>query len=495
VLGSAPVSLASSATSDAAVSRKWWALAAVTFSLFMIMLDNTVVSVALPAIQRSLHASLSELEWVVDAYALAFAVLLLSGGKLADFLGRRRIFAAGLAVFTLSSLWCALSTSGGMLVAARGVQGAGAALMLPATISIITDAFPANERGMAFGIWAGVSGAGLAIGPLVGGFLVDFAHWSWIFYVNVPVGLVGIAASFLLIRESRDVSAERRLDMPGLVTSGAAMFLVVFALLESNKRGWGSTLIIASFVGSAVLLLGFVAVEQRQRLPMIDLSLFRNPTFVGANGVGLLIMCSLFGFIFFMSLWLQSVRGYSPLHAGATFLISTVAMSLVAPFAGKLADRAGGRPPITVGMAVFGLSLVVLSRQVGVHSAVWHTFPTLFVGGLGFGLILPPATTTVVAVVPENKSGVASGMMQAIRQLGGALGVATAGAIMNAKTGGLAPRDPHFASSFVSGLHQVLLFTGCVSIAGAVVGALLIRRGPRAEYAEALEFGASPPPP
>jgi EmrB/QacA subfamily drug resistance transporter len=450
-------------------------LAAVTFSLFMIMLDNTVVTVALPAIQSGLHASLSQLEWVVDAYALLFAVLLLSGGKLADFLGRRRVFIAGIVLFTSTSLWCALSTSGGMLITARGFQGIGAALMLPPTVSIITQTFAPEERGLAFGIWAGVSGAALAIGPLVGGLLVQAAHWPWIFYINVPVGVIGVVSTLLLVPESRDTTAEQSLDLPGLITSGAAMFFLVFGLIESNKHGWGSPLILGCFAASIVLIAVFVVLEDRQRVPMLDLALFRDRTFVGANSVGLLAMCALFGFIFFMSLYLQNIRHYSPIRTGGIFLVSTVAMTIMAPIAGKLADRIGPRVPITVGLVLFGVSLIGLSIQIDATVRIWTTFPLLVLGGVGFGLILPPATTTVVSSVAPEKSGVASGMMQAMRQLGGALGIAIAGAIVAAKTGHIGPRDPRFVSAFVGGVQDVLLFTGLVAIAGAVLGLMLVR--------------------
>jgi EmrB/QacA subfamily drug resistance transporter len=442
----------------------------------MIMLDNTVVTVALPTIQRELHTTLSQLEWVVDAYALAFAVLLLTGGKLADLLGRRLIFSIGLAAFSLASLWCALSTSGGELIAARGAQGVGAALMLPATVSIITDTFAPHERGMAFGIWAGVSGAGLAIGPLVGGLLVQFAHWSWIFYINVPVGAIGLVGTYLLVQESRDTSAEQGLDGTGLITSAAAMFLIVFGLIEANRHGWGSALIVTCFAAGALLLVVFIAIEARRRVAMIDLSLFRDSTFVAANSVGLLLMCGLFGFIFFISLYLQLVRGDSPIHTGALFLINTVAISIASPLGGKVADKAGSRLPITVGMTLFGASLVALAALIGAHSVMWKLLPLFFIGGFGFGLVLPPATTAVVSSVPDDKSGVASGVMQALRQLGGALGIAIAGALMNAKTKGLYPPDPHYATAFVSGLHQVLLFSGLVVLVGAVVAAVFIRR-------------------
>ena len=458
-------------------NRKWWTLGALTFSLFMIMLDNTVVNVALPAIQVGVQASLSQLEWVVEAYALVYAVLLISGGKLADLLGRRRVFASGLVVFTLSSLWCALSTTGGMLIAARGAQGIGAALMLPATVSIIAVTFTGKDRGLAFGIWAGVAGAGLAIGPLVGGLLVEVANWSWIFFVNVPVGLLGLAATFLWVPESRDATPNQRLDVAGLLTSGGAMFALTYALIEANAHGWGSALIVGCFVASAVLVVAFVVIELRQRNPMLDLSLFRDSTFAGANAVGLLIMCALFGFIFFMSIYLQSIRGYSPLSAGAIFLVSTVAIAIGSPISGRLTDRFGGRWPITIGQLLFGISLIGISVLISADVVIWTLYPWLFIGGFGFGLVLPPATTLVVSSVPPDKTGVASGTMQALRQLGGALGVAIAGAIMNASVGMLAPRGPQYVEAFVSGLKHVLLFTGLVAIAGAVVAVVLVRRG------------------
>ena len=461
-------------------NRRWWTLFAVTFSLFMIMLDNTVVTVALPAIQSGLGATLTQLEWVVNAYALVFAVLLLSGGKLADFLGRRRVFVAGIAVFTLASLWCALATSGEMLIAARGLQGIGAALMLPATISIITDTFAPEERGVAFGIWAGISGAALAIGPLVGGLLVEAVDWSWIFYINVPVGVIGIAATYVLVEESRDTTAEQRLDVPGLVTSGAAMFALVFALVEANNYGWGSPLIVGCLVGSAVLIALFVVVESRQRLPMLDLTLFRARTFVGANIAGLVAMCALFCFIFFMSLYLQDIRGFSPIRTGATFLVSTVAMTVAAPISGKLADRIGPRIPVAAGLALFGASLVGMSIQLDTDVRIWTLFPFFVLGGIGFGLVLPAATTAVVAAVVPEKSGVASGLMQAVRQLGGALGIAIAGAIVVSETSGFAPRDPGRADAFMHGVENVLLFTGGVALGGAVISALLLRSRPHA---------------
>src|SRR5215208_1414007 len=282
-------------------NKKWWTLGAVAVGLFMIMLDNTVVNVALPSIQRDLGADLSSLEWIVTGYALTFAALMLTGGKLADAYGRRLMFVLGIAVFTLSSLACGLATSEEMLIAARIVQGAGAALMNPATLSIIAATFPPKERGMAIGIWAGVSALALAIGPLVGGLLTQHLSWNWIFFVNIPVGIIGVAASYAFIRESKD-ETHVRLDVPGLLTSGAGLFALTYGLIEANSYGWGSGRIVGSFVVAALALTTFVVLEQRQRAPMLDLSLFRNTTYAGANLAMLLVALSMFGVFFFVSL-------------------------------------------------------------------------------------------------------------------------------------------------------------------------------------------------
>ncbi|HEV2901968.1 MAG TPA: DHA2 family efflux MFS transporter permease subunit, partial [Gaiellaceae bacterium] len=305
-------------------NRKWWTLGAVAFGLFMIMLDNTIVNVALPSIQRDLAIGVSELEWIVNGYALTFAVLMLTGGKLADLLGRRRIFIAGLAIFTLSSLVCGLASSAEMLIGARVVQGIGAALMSPATLSIITVTFPRRERGMALGIWAGVSAMALAIGPLVGGLITEHIGWSWIFFINVPIGVLGIVVARLAIDESRDTSAGQRLDLPGLLVSAVALFALTFALIEGNSYGWTSAPIISLFVVAVAGLALFVLLELRQRAPMLDLSLFRNATFAGANAVMLLVGLAMFGVFFFVSLFVQNILGYSATEAGATFLPMTI---------------------------------------------------------------------------------------------------------------------------------------------------------------------------
>src|SRR6266540_4625870 len=304
-------------------NRKWWTLGAVAFGLFMIMLDNTVVFVALSSIQSDLHISTSELEWVVNGYALTFAVFMLTGGKLADMLGRRRIFVAGLVVFTVSSLLCGMAGTAELLIAWRIVQGIGAALMNPATLSIIAAAFPPRERGRAIGLWAGVSALALAIGPLIGGLLTEHVGWGWIFFINVPVGVLAIGASYLFIDESRDQSEVQRVDVPGLVTSGVGLFALTYALIQANTYGWTSARIIGAFAVAAAALAAFVVIEMSSRVPMLDLSLFRNPTFSGANMAMLLIALAMFGVFFFVSLYMQQILGFSPVQAGATFLPMT----------------------------------------------------------------------------------------------------------------------------------------------------------------------------
>jgi len=346
------------------------------FALFMIMLDNTVVNVALPSIQRDFEIGVSELEWIVNAYALTFAVLMLTGGKLADLFGRRLIFVVGLAVFTLSSLACGLATSSQVLIGARTVQGVGAALMNPATLSIISATFPPRQRGLAIGIWAGVSAMALAIGPLVGGLLTQHVDWSWIFFINIPVGLLAIAASYAFIRESRDTSEEQRLDLPGLLSSGIALFALTFALIEGASYGWSSGRILGLFALSAVGLVAFVWLELRQRVPMLDLSLFRNSTFAGANAVALLVFLAMFGVFFFVSLYLQNILGYSAVQAGATFLPMTLLVMLVAPVAGKLADRFGSRWLMAAGMTLVSLSLALFSRLGLDHGVLFEHVPT-----------------------------------------------------------------------------------------------------------------------
>ena len=454
-------------------NKKWWTLAAVAFGLFMIMLDNTVVNVALPSIAKDLHISISELEWIVTGYALVFAALLITGGKLADMFGRRRIFIIGLAIFSLASLACGLAPNAGFLIGARGVQGVGAALMSPATLSIITATFPPKQRGQAIGIWAGVSALALAIGPLVGGLIVDNIGWNWIFFVNVPIGALGIVVSQLVIKESRDTSHEQSIDLPGLLTSGLALFALSYGLIEGNRHGWASGEILGLFAAAAVLLGAFIVLESRQRLPMLDLSLFKIPSFVGANTVALLVSLGMFGVFFFISLYVQNILGYSPTKAGAIFLPMTVLIIFIAPVAGKLSDRFGGRWLMGGGMTLLGISLLFYQRA-GLHSGFWTLLPALVLGGIGMAMTMSPMTSVAMGSVPTDKAGVGSGVLNSFRQVGGALGIAVMGAIIASYLHAPA-RSPLGKQQFVDGLHMALLVSAGIAFAAAVVAVVLVR--------------------
>jgi EmrB/QacA subfamily drug resistance transporter len=436
----------------------------------MIMLDNTVVNVAVPSIQRDLGVGLSELQWIVTGYALSFAALMLTGGKLADMFGRRRIFVTGIVIFTIASLFCGLADTGQSLIGWRIVQGVGAALMNPATLAIISATFPPRQRGMAIGIWAGVSALALAIGPLVGGLLTEHLSWSWVFFVNVPVGVLGVAASYLLIDESRDMSEEQRLDLAGLVTSGLGLFALTYGLIEANTYGWSSARIVGSFVAAAVLLASFVALELRQRVPMLDLTLFRNGTFAGANVVILMVGLAMFGVFFFVSLYMQNILGFSAVQAGAAFLPMTVLIILVAPIAGKLSDRIGSRWLMTGGMTLLGIQLLYYST-LGVDANFWDLLPALLIGGVGMSLTMTPSAAAIIGSVPTDKAGVGSAVMNSMRQVGGSIGVALIGAIIAAKVG-----DRRSPEAFVDGFSTALVVASVFAFAGAVVAAVTVRK-------------------
>ena len=450
-------------------NRQWWTLAAVSLALFMIMLDNTVVNVALPSIERDLGAQLSELEWIVSGYALTFAAFLLTGGKLADLFGRRRVLVVGLVIFAASSLACALAPSAGFLIGARVAQGVGAALMNPATLSIITATFPPRQRGTAIGIWVGVSATALAIGPLVGGLLTEHAGWSSIFYVNVPIGAVAVAASFLLIDESRDTSREQRLDLPGLVTSGLGLFALTYALIEANTHGWTSARIVGAFAVAALSLAAFVLLELRQRLPMLDLSLFRSSTFSGANIVVLLVTLAMFGIFFFVSLYMQNILGYSAVQAGAAFLPLTLLVVLVAPIAGRISDRVGSRWLMAGGMTLVATQLLYFST-LGVHESYWALVPGMLLGGIGMPAVLTPATAAALSGVPVDQAGVGSAVLNSSRQAGGSIGIALIGAIIAREIGSSRAAEP-----FVHGLSVALVVAAMIALAGAVIAVTTIR--------------------
>jgi EmrB/QacA subfamily drug resistance transporter len=449
-------------------NRKWLTLAAVSFGLFMIMLDNTVVNVALPSIQRDLDSDLSELEWIVTGYALTFASLMLVGGKVADAYGRRLIFVVGIVVFTLASLLCGLAGSSEMLIGARVLQGAGAALMNPATLSIIAATFPPRERGTAIGIWAGTSALALAIGPLVGGLITEHLEWSWIFFVNVPVGALAIVASYLFIDESRD-ETHVSLDVPGLATSAVGLFALTYGLIEANTYGWTSARIVGAFVLAGVALASFVVIERRRRQPMLPLDLFRSGTYVGANLVVLLVALAMFGIFFFVSLYMQNILGYSPVQTGAAFLPLTILIILVAPLAGKTSDRIGSRGLMTAGMILIAVQLVLFSRLT-VDSTFWNLLPAFIIGGVGMALTMTPSAAAATRSVPVEKSGVGAAVLNSARQVGGTMGVALMGAIVAERAGG--ERTPE---AFMRGFETALLVAAAIAVLGAVVAYVLVR--------------------
>jgi EmrB/QacA subfamily drug resistance transporter len=455
-------------------NKKWWTLAAVAVGLFMIMLDNTVVNVALPSMQRSLHLKLADLEWVVAGYALTFAAFMLTGGKLADLFGRRLIFMVGLVVFTGASLACGLATSGGFLIGARVVQGLGGALMNPATLSIITATFEPRERGKAIGIWAGVSAMALAIGPLVGGLLTEHINWNWIFFINVPIGVIGLVTAPLLIQESRDMSLHQRPDAPGLATSALGLFALTYGFIEANNYGWGSTRIIVAFAIAIVALAVFFVLESRQRAPMLDLSLFRNRTFSGANTAMLFVGLAMFGTFLYLTLYMQNVLHYTPVKSGATFLPMTILIILVAPNAGRLSDRFGSRWFVGIGMVLISGMLLYYSR-LGAHTTFWHLLPGLLIGGFGMGITMTPVTAAAMSSVARDKAGVGSAVLNSMRQVGGSLGIAVMGAIVAHVAASSVANGDTQTIAFLHGFHDSLRVASAIAFAGAIVATLAIR--------------------
>jgi EmrB/QacA subfamily drug resistance transporter len=409
-------------------NRKWWTLGAMCFALFMIMLDNTVVNVALPSIQQDLGASISGLEWTISGYTLSFAVLLATGGRLGDIFGRRRIFLIGVVIFALSSATAGLAPGATALVLSRVIQGIGAALMMPGTLSIITDAFPAHERGKAMGTWAGVSALALAIGPVLGGFLTEHVSWRAIFYINIPVAIGAVLATLFAVRESRDTSVGRDVDFAGVAVLTAGLTALVLALVEGNTWGWGSTQIIALIAGALISLPLFVAVENRVKAPIVQFELLSDRNFVGAIVVATVISFSMLGVFFFLALYMQDILGYTPLEAGIRFLPSTLMIVVIAPIAGRLADRYGPRWLIGGGLLIVSASLFTFST-IAIDSSYVDLLPGFVLLGIGIAMTMSPMTSAAMNAVPVQKAGIASGVLSMFRMVGGSLGVAVTGAI------------------------------------------------------------------
>jgi EmrB/QacA subfamily drug resistance transporter len=410
-------------------NARWWTLGAMCFALFMIMLDNTVVNVALPSIQRDLHASLSALEWTVNAYTLTLAVMLITGGRLGDIFGRRRMFLFGVIVFGCSSLIIGLSPDDTVLVAFRAVQGIGAACMMPASLAIITQSFPPHERGTAIGTWAGVSALALAIGPVVGGVLTQDVSWRAIFFINPPIAAVAVLVCLFAARESRDETVDRTIDYQGIVLVTVGLTALVLALIKSDSWGWGSSKTLGLLVLSAVALAGFVTTELRVRAPMLDFSFFRTRTSVGVNIVAFIISFAMFAQFFFLTLYMQNVLHLSPLATGVRFLPSTIFLVVLGPVAGRLTDRLGPRPLMVVGLLLVAIA-VYIDSHITIHTGYGLLLPGFIVMGCGMGLTMSPMSTAAMNAVDRSKAGAASGILSMSRMVGSTFGVAVMGALV-----------------------------------------------------------------
>ncbi len=495
------------------MDRKWWTLIAVCLGTFMLLIDVTIVNVALPDIQTSLKADFSDLQWVIDAYALMLAALLLTTGSLADLFGRRRVFVVGLCIFTGSSLLSGLATSPLFLNLARGAQGVGGAAMFSTSLALLATSFRGRERGVAFGVWGAITGLAVAVGPVVGGALTTGLNWRWIFLVNVPIGVLCAALTLLRVEESRQPGAHRP-DWIGAVTFSGALAALVYALIQGNGRGWGSTEIVACLAGSAALLLAFLIAERVQRAPMFDLSLFGNPTFAGGSVVAFALSAGMFSLLLYLTLYLQDVLGFSALQAGLRLLVISGGILLTSTLAGRLTTRVPIRLLIAPGLMLIGFGLIAM-RGLRPGSGWDHLVPGFIVAGVGVGLVNPPLASTAVGVVEPARAGMASGINSTFRQVGIATGIAGLGAIFQhqistktmavlasappavrgrshqiieafsagqgrtvAANAPVAVRDSiltSYKTIFSGALDELLLVAGIVALVGAVAGLVLVR--------------------
>ena len=429
------------------------------FALAMAMLDNTVVNVALPSISADLNASVSGLQWIVDGYVLAFAALLLTGGILGDRYGRKKMFIGGLAIFTLSSLLCGLSATTGQLIAFRALQGVGGALLIPGTLSIITVTFPAHERAKALGLWAGVSGLALALGPTLGGYIVEHFGWHWVFIINVPIGVAAFFVSWVTVKESRSDVA-RRLDIPGLLLGTGVLLSATYGLIEANSRGWTDSVIVAALGGAIVLLGVFLLWELKSDHAMMPLRFFRIPAFSAGNTVAFSVSLGMFATFFFLSLYMQTIHGYTPFQAGVRFLPMTLMIIVTAPNAGKYASTHGSRGPMTYGLLLAGGGLLLLATTLQADSTYLLIFPIFMAMGHGMGATMAPMTAAVMNAVGPERAGLGSAMTNTSREVGGVFGIALLGTILTT----------NLRSSFAPALAQMGLSAPQQASVAASVG-------------------------
>ncbi|HZQ16195.1 MAG TPA: MFS transporter [Gaiellaceae bacterium] len=473
------------------MAGKWWTLVAVCIATFMLLLDITIVNVALPAIERALGASFSDLQWVVDAYALALATFVLTAGALADLFGRKRLFLLGIVLFTIASAACGAAWDPLFLIVARGIQGVGGAMMFATALALLSQEFHGKERGTAFGLWGAVIGAAVAVGPLAGGMLTSWLSWRWIFFVNIPIGVVAVLVGMRQLRESSDPQ-HSRLDPVGLVTLTGGLLCLILALIEGNGHGWSSAFILALLAAAGVLLAAFVASQALEETSMVDLTLFRRPAFVGAQLSAFAISSSMFAMFLYLTLYLQNILGLSPLQTGLRFLPLSLVSFFAAPAAGRLTAHVPIRALLAAGLALNALAMWLMSRvSTGSHWTV--LLPGFLVGGVGIGFVNAPLATTAVSTVRVERAGMASGINNTFRQIGIATGIAALGAIFASKVGPQASggRGAAARAAFVHGLHDILLVGAGVALVGAILAGLLVRRrdfvasGPQAAAAEA----------
>jgi EmrB/QacA subfamily drug resistance transporter len=497
------------------MERKWWTLLVVCIATFMLLLDITIVNVALPDIQADLGASLSSLQWVVDAYSLTLAAFMLTSGSLSDRLGRRQIFVIGLAVFTLASFLCGIAPNATLLNLARGLQGVGGSAMFACSLALIAQEFQGAERATAIGAWGATIGGAVAIGPLVGGVVTEGLGWAWIFFINIPIGLAAIYVSLAQIENIKAPDPDP-IDWGGLVTFSGGLFLLIFGLIRGNAEGWSSAQITGSLVGAVLLLIAFFVVELRKERPMLDLTLFRKPAFAGASAVALTLSAGMFAMFLYLTLYIQDVLVYSPLQAGLRFLPLTVLGFFVAPISGKLLNRIPVRVILGVGMTLVGIGLLLM-RGITVDST-WTTLLLGFiVAGAGIGMTNPGIAQTAIGVVPPQRAGMGSGINNTFRQVGIATGVASLGAVFQSQISSrLSEQLPHAPSgladvvasggikaavasspqasqhqvevaskaAFVGAMNDILLIAGLIVLTGAALGFALVRSSDFVAYGQ-----------